>query len=160
MKYLIFFESHSNIESLKNEILNNFGLKKLAYDIIDASFDNLDKYDERDDEGEILKKSLIFQIMLNQIEHDYNIGDAIIEVEFSLYKSFSENDINWILSIEKDLKNTIELLKSGLKYWVLLSVIVGEEGNRKQVSCGDIIEKLESMYPDIEFDTFDPWDIN
>jgi hypothetical protein len=152
MKYLKLFENHSNIESLKSQILNDLGIKKLTYDIIDASFDNLDEY-ERGEEGEILQKSLIFEILV-----DDGYLESIIHCNFDLSSKFTEDNIIWVID-EKSLSGVVERLKSG-KVIVLLSVIIGEEGNKKQVSCGDIIERLESMYPDIEFTTFDPWDIN
>jgi hypothetical protein len=153
MKYLIFFESHSNIESLKSEILG-LGIRKLAYDIIDASLDNLDEY-ENDEEGEILQKSLIFEVLI-----DNGYLESIIQCNFDLATKFTEANIIWVNEDINKLSEIITNLTLSHKILVLLSVIVGEEGNKKQVSCGDIIERLESMYPDIEFNTFDPWDIN
>jgi len=153
MIHLKLFEGFSNDEQIKEEILENYNIRNIIYDLIDVSLERLDEVEE----DEYLDKSIIFEISVEDTET--NFLDSIVGGKFNRNDEFKDSDIYWISGSQ--LYTILRMLKSeNNKLHLTFSVVYGEDGDLKQSHNGEIIERMSELYPDLEIDTFNPWDIN
>lgn len=155
MKYLKIFEEYQPDQGLKNEILSK--LRGLISDIIDISLERLDEITERG-------KSIVFDV---NIEDNKGYITGIINARFNPENDFSDDDIIWITNnkfnypTDDEALDILSLLNKDGQLQVTISVVYDDEdGDLKALPCGDILNRLGEAYPDIEFTTFAPWDLN
>jgi hypothetical protein len=88
--------------------------------------------------------------------------EPIVGGKFGRNDDFSdESVVYWISSNKKDLDSILKILKEEkYKLYLTFSVVYGEDGDLKQSHNGEIIERMSDLYPELEIDTFNPWDIN
>lgn len=152
MIHLKLFEGFSN-EEIKKEILDNCNIRNIIDDLIDVSLERLDEVEE----DEYLDKSIIFEILIE--DKETNFLDSIVGGKFNRNEEFTDDDLYWINGSQ--LYTILKMLKNKEnKLHLTFSVVYGEDGDLRQSNNGEIIERMSELYPDLEIDTFNPWDIN
>jgi hypothetical protein len=155
MIHLKLFEGFSNDEEIKKEIFENYNIRNIINDLIDVSLERLDEVEE----DEYLDKSIIYEISIEGWNDNYLYSDSIVGGKFNKNEVFTDDDIYWTSSAE--LSTILKMLKDKeSKLTLTFSVVHGEDGELKQLNNGDIIERMSDLYPELEIDTFNPWDIN
>lgn len=155
MIYLRLFESHS-IDNIKKEILYP-KIINIINDIIHTSLDFLDT-GVRGEEDIILPKSIVIGV---DIEKD-GYTESLLGTHFKSLETYNENDdIYWESNSIENLSKINEDMKLGkIKLHVTFSIVI-DDGDIKAVDYqSDIYSRIEEAYPDVEFDTFAPWDLN
>jgi hypothetical protein len=155
MIHLILFESFSNEEEIKKEILENYNLVEMIYDLIDLSMDKLDEYKLIG--LDVLDTSVLFEIL---VEDSKNNLYSIFSGDFKRNEKKSLDDVIYWSSL-KDIQEILRILKhKDSKIYLIFSLITIEDGEAKQLSVGDIFERMSELYPNIKIDIHDPWDLN
>ena len=165
MKYIKLFESFSELD-WKQNILQNTEILNIVEDLRDISLEYLDNKveveDEFDGEIQILDKTLIFDIMIQNKE---GLLDSIVNGSFDYnqnkpiedYFYWNENSI-----IPDDLMEIPDMIKSGeLKLMINFAIIFGAEDGDPNLTddSGNVYKRIIVAYPDVEFDIIDPWDL-
>lgn len=161
MKYLKIFEDFSN-NDWEKEMLEL--IEDLIYNIKDVSLEYLDEGKKVVDEfegEETAEKTLLFNVMIGD-----NKG-SINNVLSGHFNNGSESDFRKNFIWSDDMKSTPvselkQKLDSGeMKFHVDLAVVVGFDGSMELTGdSGDVAYKISEMYPEIEFDVINPWDLN
>ncbi len=157
MIYLRLFESHS-IDNIKKEILYP-KIINIINDIIHTSLDFLDT-GVRNDENITLPKSIVIGV---SIERENGDTESLLGTHFENMETYNEDsDIYWESNdIERLSKINDDIKSNKIKLHVTFSIVVKNNGDLEAVDYqSDIYNRIEEAYPDVEFDTFDPWDLN
>ena len=176
MKYIKLFESFSDGD-WKQNILQNTEILNIVEDLRDISLEYLDDRvevkDEFDGEIQILDKTLIFDVMIQNKEghldsifngsFDYNqdkpIEDYFYWNEEPFIPGFGKNRVD---TTEEDLMTIPDMIKSGeLKLMINFAIIFGVETGEPNLTddSGNVYQRIIVSYPDVEFDIIDPWDL-
>lgn len=152
MIHLKLFEGFSNDEEIKKEILDNYNIRNIIDDLIDVSLERLDEVEE----DEYLDKSIIFEILIEDKEANFL---EIVGGKFNRNEEFTDDGLYWVNGSQ--LYTILKMLKNKEnKLHLTFSVVYGEVGDLRQSHNGEIIERMSELYPDLEIDIFNPWDIN
>ncbi len=160
MKYLKIFEDFSNSDWEK-EMLDL--IEDMVYNIKDVSMEYLDEGEKVIDEfegEETAEKTLLFNVMIgddkgslyNVLSGHFNNGSE---------SNFRENFI-WSDDLTIPISELKQKLDSGeVKFHVDLAIVIGFDGNMELTGdSGDVANTISRMYPDVEFDVINPWDLN
>ena len=157
MIHLKLFEGFSNDEQIKEEILEKYNIRKIIYDLIDVSLERLDEIEE----DEYLDKSIIFEISIDGWVDNYQLLEPIVGGKYNRNEEFTDENIYWIPLSSEDLNKVYKMLQNKeSKLSLTFSIVYGEDGDLRQSHNGEIIERMSDLYPNLEIDTFNPWDIN
>lgn len=157
MIHLKLFEGFSNDEQVKEEILEKYNIRKIIYDLIDVSLERLDEVEE----DEYLDKSIIFEISIEGWVNNYQLLESIVGGKFNRSEEFTDENIYWIPLNSEDLNKVYKMLQDKeSKLFLTFSVVYGEDGDLRQSHDGGISNRMSDLYPDLEIDIFNPWDIN
>ena len=163
MRYLKIFESFSK-EEWKKRFLEASNLLEILYDLKEASLEYLDvRQRQINDEGEqeILDKKIIFALDLHDKEAQF-LGN-LCGGEYSLENTDIEENLYWSDDIEDPIEEIEEGFKSGKLYLSInFCIVTGEDGDLSPVNSdtANVFQRISDMYPEAEFDTFNPWDLN
>ena len=163
MRYLKIFESFSK-EEWKKRFLEASNLLEILYDLKEASLEYLDvRQRQISDEGEqeILDKKIIFALDLYDKEAQF-LGN-LCGGEYSLENTDIEENLYWSDDIEDPIEEIEEGFKSGKLYLSInFCIVTGEDGDLSPVNSdtANVFQRISDMYPEAEFDTFNPWDLN
>jgi hypothetical protein len=160
MKYLKIFEDFSNSDWEK-EMLDL--IEDMVYNIKDVSMEYLYEGEKVIDEfegEETAEKTLLFNVMIgddkgslyNVLSGHFNNGSE---------SNFRENFI-WSDDLTIPISELKQKLDSGeVKFHVDLAIVIGFDGNMELTGdSGDVANTISRMYPDVEFDVINPWDLN
>lgn len=162
MERLRLFESFSK-EEWQKEIMDASNMLDILYDLKEVSLEYLDvrhKAVNDEDEEVALEKKVIFVVDLYDREDGYlaNLAGG----QYSLEDTDIEGNLYW-----PDDMVPAEKIASGFKSEKLylnitFCIVTGEDGDLQTVNedTSNALERISSMYPEVEFDTFDPWDLN
>ena len=160
MKYLKIFEDFSNSDWEK-EMLDL--IEDMVYNIKDVAAEYLDEGEKVDYEysGETAEKTLFLNVMLADSEGNIN---SILSTHFNngSESNFRENFI-WIDDMKSIPVSVIkQKLDSGeMKFHVELAIVIGFDGHMKLTGdSGYVVDTISEMYPDVQFDIINPWDLN
>lgn len=157
MIHLKLFEGFSNDEDIKKEILDNYNIRNIIDDLIDVSLERLDEIEE----DEYLDKSIIFEISIEGWVNNYQLLEPIVGGKYNRNEEFTDENIYWIPLSSEDLNKVYKMLQDKeSKLSLTFSIVYGEDGDLRQSHNGEIIERMSDLYPNLEIDTFNPWDIN
>ena len=165
MKYIKLFESFSELD-WKQNILQNTEILNIVEDLRDISLEYLDNKveveDEFDGEIQILDKTLIFDVMIQNKE---GLLDSIVNGSFDYNQDKPIEDYfywNDDSIIPDDLMEIPDMIKSGeLKLMINFAIIFGAEDGDPNLTddSGNVYQRIIVAYPDVEFDIIDPWDL-
>ena len=160
MKYLKIFEDFSN-KDWEKEMLDL--IEDMVYNIKDVAAEYLDEGEKVDYEysGETAEKTLLFNVMLGDNKGSIN---NVLSGHFNngSESNFRENFI-WsddMMSIP--VSEIIQKLDSReMKFHVDLAIVIGFGGTLELTGdSGHVANIISEMYPDVEFDIVNPWDLN
>ena len=160
MKYLKIFEDFSNSDWEK-EMLDL--IEDMVYNIKDVSMEYLDEGEKVIDEfegEETAEKTLLFNVMIGDDEGSlYNVLSG--HFNNGSESNFRENFI-WSDDLTIPISELKQKLDSGeVKFHVDLAIVIGFDGNMELTGdSGDVANTISRMYPDVEFDVINPWDLN
>ena len=163
MRYLKIFESFSK-EEWKKRFLEASNLLEILYDLKEVSLEYLDvRHRQISDEGEqeILDKKIIFAFDLHDREAQF-LGN-LCSGQYSLEDTEIEENLYWSDDIEDPIEDIEEGFKSGKLYLSInFCIVTGEDGDLSPVNSdtANVFQRISDMYPEAEFDTFNPWDLN
>ena len=163
MKRLRLFESFSK-EEWQKEIMDASNMLDILYDLKEVSLEYLDirhKAVNDEDEDVVLEKKVIFVVDLYDREDGYlaNLAGG----QYSLEDTDIEGNLYWPDEITAPAEEIVAGFKSEKLYLnITFCIVVGEDGDLQTVNedTSNALERISSMYPEVEFDTFDPWDLN
>ena len=165
MKYIKLFENFSDGD-WKQNILQNTEILNIVEDLRDISLEYLDNKveveDEFDGEIQILDKTLIFDVMIQNKE---GLLDSIVNGSFDYNQDKPIEDYfywNDDSIIPDDLMEIPDMIKSGeLKLMINFAIIFGAEDGDPNLTddSGNVYQRIIVAYPDVEFDIIDPWDL-
>jgi hypothetical protein len=168
MKHIKLFENFSKepFDKLEwqGQVLEASNVIDILYDLKEVSLEYLDvrhKTLNDDDEEVLLEKKLVFIVDLQDKEVEY-LGN-LFGGEYSLDNPDIEENIYWSSDITAPVEEVVEGLKSGKLYLnITFCIVTGEEGDVSAVNddTGNVYQRISDMYPEIGFDTFNPWDLN
>ena len=160
MKYLKIFENFSN-NDWKKEMLDL--IEDMVYNIKDVAAEYLDEGEKVIDEiegEETFEKTLLFNVMIGDDEGGIN---NVLSGHFnnSTESNFRENFI-WSDDLTIPVSVIKQKLDSGeMKFHVDLAIIIGFDGDMELTEdSGHVHNVISEMYPDVEFDIINPWDLN
>jgi hypothetical protein len=85
--------------------------------------------------------------------------DSIVGGKFNRNEDFTDDDIYWISGSQ--LYTILRMLKNKEnKLHLTFSLVYNEDGDMKQLHGGEILKRMSELYPDLEIDSHNPWDIN
>jgi hypothetical protein len=167
MKYIKLFENYNQLE-WKSKILETTKILDVLYDLRDLSLEYLDvKYKIINDDGEEenLNKKIIFTVDLNSREDGYI--ENLFGGEYSFEYPEIEENLNWDFDILKWGINFDDKLIDGLKDGhfylnITLCIVADNDGHLLTVSddTSEVYKMISNIHPEMEFDTFNPWDLN
>jgi len=163
MERLRLFESFSK-EEWQKEIMDASNMLDILYDLKEVSLEYLDvrhKAVNDEDEDVALEKKVIFVVDLYDREDGYlaNLAGG----QYSLEDTDIEGNLYWPDDITAPVEEIVAGFKSEKLYLnITFCIVVGEDGDLQTVNedTSNALERISSMYPEVEFDTFDPWDLN
>jgi hypothetical protein len=165
MKYIKLFENFSDGD-WKQNILQNTEILNIVEDLRDISLEYLDNKveveDEFDGEIQILDKTLIFDVMIQNKE---GLLDSIVNGSFDYNQDKPIEDYfywNDDSIIPDDLMEITDMIKSGeLKLMINFAIIFGAEDGDPNLTddSGNVYQRIIVAYPDVEFDIIDPWNL-
>ena len=178
MKKLKLFEQFSKESFNKLEwqghVLEASNVIDILYDLKEVALEYLDvrhKALNDDDEEVLLEKKLVFIVDLHDREDEY-LGN-LFGGEYSLDNPDIEENIYWSneipfsIQMSGDTTTPAEEISAGFKSGKLylnitFCIVVGEDGNVSAVNddTGNVYQRISDMYPEVGFDTFNPWDLN
>jgi len=168
MRYLKIFESFSK-EEWKKRFLEASNLLEILYDLKEASLEYLDvrhrqdnRFSEDDEEDfNLLDKKIIFAFDLHDREVQF-LGN-LCSGQYSLEDTDIEENLYWSDDIDDPIEEIEEGFKSGRLYLsITFCIVVGEDGDLRAINddTANVFQRISDMYPEAEFDTFNPWDLN
>lgn len=168
MKHIKLFENFSkepfNKLEWQGQVLEATNLIDILYDLKEVSLEYLDvrhKQLNEDGEEELLDKKIVFIVDLHDKEVEY-LGN-LVGGEYSLENTDIEENLYWSNDITTAAEEIAEGIKSGKLYLnITFCIVVGEDGNVSAVNddTGNVYQRISDMYPEVGFDTFNPWDLN
>jgi hypothetical protein len=168
MKKLKLFEEFSkesfNKLEWQGQVLEATNLIDILYDLKEVSLEYLDvrhKQLNEDDEEELLEKKIVFIVDLHDKEVEY-LGN-LVGGEYSLDNPDIEENLYWSNDITAPAGEIAEGIKSEKLYLnITFCIVVGEDGNLSAVNedTANVYQRISDMYPEVGFDTFNPWDLN
>ena len=134
-----------------------YDLKEVSLEYLDVRHTHLND----DDEEELVDKKIVFIVDLHDKEIEY-LGN-LFGGEYSLDNIDIEENLYWSNDITTPAGEIVEGLKSGKLYLnITFCIVAGEDGHVTAVSddTGNVYQRISDMYPEVGFDTFNPWDLN
>ena len=168
MKKLKLFEEFSkesfNKLEWQGQVLEASNIIDILYDLKEVSLEYLDvrhTHLNDDDEEELVDKKIVFIVDLHDKEVEY-IGN-LFGGEYSFENIDIEENLYWSNDITAPAEEIAEGLKSGKLYLnITFCIVAGEDGHVTAISAdtGNVYQRISDMYPEVGFDTFNPWDLN
>jgi hypothetical protein len=168
MKRLKLFEEFSKESFDKLEwqghVLEASNVIDILYDLKEVSLEYLDvrhTHLNDDDEEELVDKKIVFIVDLHDKEIEY-LGN-LFGGEYSFENTDIEENLYWSNDITAPAEEIVEGLKSGKLYLnITFCIVAGEDGHVTAISddTGNAYQRISDMYPEVGFDTFNPWDLN
>ena len=168
MKRLKLFEDFSKESFNKLEwqghVLESSNVIDILYDLKEVALEYLDvrhTHLNDDDEEELVDKKIVFIVDLHDKEVEY-IGN-LFGGEYSFENIDIEENLYWSNDITAPAEEIAEGLKSGKLYLnITFCIVAGEDGHVTAISAdtGNVYQRISDMYPEVGFDTFNPWDLN
>lgn len=162
MERLRLFESFSK-EEWQKEIMDASDMLDILYDLKEVSLEYLDvrhKAVNDEDEDVTLEKKVIFVVDLYDREDGYlaNLAGG----QYSLEDTDIEGNLYWPDDMVPAEKIAAGFKSEKLYLNITFCIVTGEDGDLQTVNedTSNALERISSMYPEVEFDTFDPWDLN
>jgi hypothetical protein len=167
MKHIKLFENFSKaFDKLEwqGKVLEVSNLIDILYDLKEVSLEYLDVRHKKvndDDEEELVDKKIVFIVDLHDKEIEY-LGN-LVGGEYSLDNPDIEENLYW----SSDITTPVEEIEEGFKTEKLylnitFCIVVGEDGDLSAVNedTANVYQRISDMYPEVGFDTFNPWDLN
>jgi hypothetical protein len=160
MKYLKIFEDFSN-NDWKKQMLDL--IEDMVYNIKDVAAEYLDEGKKVIDEfegEETVEKTLLFNVMIGDDEGSlYNVLSG--HFNNGSESNFRENFI-WSDDLTIPFSELKQKLDSGeMKFHVDLATVIGFDGDMELTEdSGHVHNAISEMYPDVQFDIINPWDLN
>jgi hypothetical protein len=160
MKYLKIFEDFSN-NDWKKQMLDL--IEDMVYNIKDVAAEYLDEGKKVIDEfegEETVEKTLLFNVMIGDDEGSlYNVLSG--HFNNGSESNFRENFI-WSDDLTIPFSELKQKLDSGeMKFHVDLATVIGFGGDMELTEdSGHVHNAISEMYPDVQFDIINPWDLN
>jgi len=168
MKKLKLFEEFSkesfNKLEWQGQVLEASNVIDILYDLKEVSLEYLDvrhTHLNDDDEEELVDKKIVFIVDLHDKEVEY-LGN-LFGGEYSFDNIDIEENLYWSNDITAPTEEITEGLKSGKLYLnITFCIVAGEDGHVTAVNddTGNVYQRISDMYPEVGFDTFNPWDLN
>jgi hypothetical protein len=168
MKRLKLFEDFSkesfNKLEWQGQVLEASNVIDILYDLKEVSLEYLDvrhTHLNDDDEEELVDKKIVFIVDLHDKEVEY-LGN-LFGGEYSFDNIDIEENLYWSNDITAPTEEITEGLKSGKLYLnITFCIVAGEDGHVTAVNddTGNVYQRISDMYPEVGFDTFNPWDLN
>jgi len=168
MKHIKLFENFSkepfNKLEWQGQVLEVSNVIDILYDLKEVSLEYLDvrhKQINDDDEEELVDKKLVFIVDLHDKEIEY-LGN-LFGGEYSFENIDIEENLYWSNDITTPTEEIVEGLKSGKLYLnITFCIVAGEDGHVSAVNSdtSEVYRRISDMYPEVGFDTFNPWDLN
>ena len=168
MKHIKLFENFSkeSFDKLewKGRVLEASNVIDILYDLKEVALEYLDvrhKQMNDDDEEELVDKKIVFIVDLHDKEIEY-MGN-LFGGEYSFENTDIEENLYWSNDITAPIKEVEEGFKSGKLYLnITFCIVAGEDGNVSAINddTSNVYQRISDMYPEVGFDTFDPWDLN
>lgn len=168
MKKLKLFEEFSKESFNKLEwqghVLEASNVIDILYDLKEVSLEYLDvrhTHLNDDDEEELVDKKIVFIVDLHDKEVEF-LGN-LFGGEYSFENIDIEENLYWSNDITAPAEEIAEGLKSGKLYLnITFCIVAGEDGHVTAISddTGNAYQRISDMYPEVGFDTFNPWDLN
>ena len=168
MKRLKLFEDFSKESFNKLEwqghVLEASNVIDILYDLKEVSLEYLDvrhTHLNDDDEEELVDKKIVFIVDLHDKEVEF-LGN-LFGGEYSFENIDIEENLYWSNDITAPAEEIAEGLKSGKLYLnITFCIVAGEDGHVTAISddTGNAYQRISDMYPEVGFDTFNPWDLN
>jgi hypothetical protein len=168
MKHIKLFENFSketfNKLEWQGQVLEASNVIDILYDLKEVSLEYLDvrhKQMNDDDEEELVDKKIVFIVDLHDKEIEY-IGN-LFGGEYSFENTDIEENLYWSNDITAPAEEIVEGFKSEKLYLnITFCIVAGEDGHVTAVSddTGNVYQRISDMYPEVGFDTFNPWDLN
>jgi hypothetical protein len=168
MKHIKLFENFSKepFDKLEwqGQVLEASNVIDILYDLKEVSLEYLDvrhTHLNDDDEEELVDKKIVFIVDLHDKEVEY-IGN-LFGGEYSFENIDIEENLYWSNDITAPVEEIVEGFKSGKLYLnITFSIVAGEDGHVTAVNddTGNVWQRISDMYPEVGFDTFNPWDLN
>ena len=168
MKHIKLFENFSkeSFDKLewKGRVLEASNVIDILYDLKEVSLEYLDvrhTHLNDDDEEELVDKKIVFIIDLHDKEVEY-LGN-LFGGEYSFENIDIEENLYWSNDITAPIEEVEEGFKSGKLYLnITFCIVAGEDGHVTAVSddTSNVYQRISDMYPEVGFDTFNPWDLN
>jgi hypothetical protein len=168
MKKLKLFEEFSkesfNKLEWQGQVLEASNVIDILYDLKEVSLEYLDvrhTHLNDDDEEELVDKKIVFIVDLHDKEIEY-LGN-LFGGEYSFDNIDIEENLYWSSDITAPIEEIVEGFKSGKLYLnITFCIVAGEDGHVTAVNddTGNVYQRISDMYPEVGFDTFNPWDLN
>ena len=168
MKHIKLFENFSkepfNKLEWQGQVLEASNVIDILYDLKEVSLEYLDVWHTHlndDDEEELVDKKIVFIVDLHDKEIEY-LGN-LFGGEYSFDNIDIEENLYWSSDITAPIEEIVEGFKSGKLYLnITFCIVAGEDGHVTAVNddTGNVYQRISDMYPEIGFDTFNPWDLN
>lgn len=168
MKKLKLFEEFSkesfNKLEWQGQVLEASNVIDILYDLKEVSLEYLDvrhTHLNDDDEEELVDKKIVFIVDLHDKEVEF-LGN-LFGGEYSFENIDIEENLYWSNDITAPAEEIAEGLKSGKLYLnITFCIVAGEDGHVTAISddTGNAYQRISDMYPEVGFDTFNPWDLN
>lgn len=168
MKRLKLFEDFSkesfNKLEWQGQVLEASNVIDILYDLKEVSLEYLDvrhTHLNDDDEEELIEKRIVFIVDLHDKEVEY-LGN-LFGGEYSFENIDIEENLYWSNDITAPAEEIAEGLKSGKLYLnITFCIVAGEDGHVTAISddTANVYQRISDMYPEVGFDTFNPWDLN
>jgi hypothetical protein len=168
MKHIKLFENFSkepfNKLEWQGQVLEASNVIDILYDLKEVSLEYLDvrhTHLNDDDEEELVDKKIVFIVDLHDKEIEY-LGN-LFGGEYSFDNIDIEENLYWSSDITAPIEEIVEGFKSGKLYLnITFCIVAGEDGHVTAVNddTGNVYQRISDMYPEIGFDTFNPWDLN
>ena len=168
MKHIKLFENFSKepFDKLEwqGQVLEVSNVIDILYDLKEVSLEYLDvrhTHLNDDDEEELVDKKIVFIVDLHDKEVEY-LGN-LFGGEYSFDNIDIEENLYWSSDITAPIEEIVEGFKSGKLYLnITFCIVAGEDGHVTAISddTGNVYQRISDMYPEVGFDTFNPWDLN
>ena len=168
MKHIKLFENFSkepfNKLEWQGQVLEASNVIDILYDLKEVSLEYLDvrhTHLNDDDEEELVEKKIVFIVDLHDKEVEY-LGN-LFGGEYSFENIDIEENLYWSNDITAPIEEVEEGFKSGKLYLnITFCIVAGEDGHVTAVNddTGNVYQRISDMYPEVGFDTFNPWDLN
>jgi hypothetical protein len=168
MKHIKLFENFSkepfNKLEWQGQVLEASNVIDILYDLKEVSLEYLDvrhTHLNDDDEEELVDKKIVFIVDLHDKEVEY-LGN-LFGGEYSFENTDIEENLYWSSDITAPAEEIVEGFKSGKLYLnITFCIVAGEDGHVTAINddTGNVFQRISDMYPEVGFDTFNPWDLN